>query len=578
MATIKFNPQTLDTWVNDETRLNAQNMNKLKDAIVYINDTIRDKNGTGIAKELNDLHDSVRGTKDEDGIDVTWGVHQYLQTLFPQIYGTHILFDKTNPQDFITAKYSSYVKGEHKPVYPVSLNSDANKIDVELKSQFDAEGEITTPYYGIIQAAYNTQLYAEYTRTRLYAHENQYRPNSIHFANDLTQLTTNSSQTTLLSKKPLHIKSNDTLRTEANAVEVVGASTIALDAPEVIIVGLLVNGGNIYPVSTAYSLGTEDKPFEYVYSNTANFEDISSTSITSDSAIIDTAVVNELSVNNISGFNLRGSIIPVVSEESAVSIGDASTPKSNLYSSNIYTNSATTTTLSVENIVLSTKLTGGTLNSTVLNNVQVSSDILPHDDKDVSIGSSTKPFFDVYATKLISTDGELTGEQKTSDNSIVKYVTLKAEIDARISADTQHTKEIESLNKATENLSTETQTLNSSIDSIQKDIEDIKANPVNVEFEDSQFDVDVNVVSLKSFSDAVDGSYPVKSGGIITWVKPDNTTVEGIAQSIATLESNVSTLQSSVNSYEVRVSTLETQFTTLRTEFDTLVIDEGSID
>lgn len=546
-------------------------MNALKDAIDNISDTLKSPNSetNGIVPAVNRIYDAIWGTETADDASRTFGIYTYMEKLTPDVYGKHVKFDSTNPEGFVSDEnLRKYINGTYQPLNTITLNSDSNRVNSTVQSQFDLSGEIEDRYYGIAQASFNTQLHSEYTRMRLYAHENQYRPTGIYF-NDVgnTRFVAEASGRSAWStNNSISIDAANNIHLIASTLNLESRDNkIELKAPEVIIGNLTIGNGAIQGIDNTIetSIGTIAVPITNMFVKSVTVQDalqsndVSATTIVTDVANIGTEVVGTSSVEssaiteaNITSATIEGAVINNLSTESS----------------------------QIKDITLLGKLSGGTIDSTTLNNVQVSSDILPHDDKDVSIGSSTKPFFDVYATKLISTDGELTGEQKTSDNSIVKYVTLKSEIDARTSADTQHTKEIESLNKATENLTTKTQTLSSSIDSIQKDIEDIKANPVNVEFEESQFDVDVNVVSLKSFSDAVDGSYPVKSGGIITWVKPDNTTVEGMAQSIATLETKVSTLQTSVDSYEGRVTTLETQVTTLRTEFDTLVIDEGSID
>ena len=81
MAILSFNPQTLNNWVNDETKLNAQNMNKIKDAIVYINDSILDKNGKGIVAEVNDLHTEVSIIKENIGsIPIDFDDKQFVVT------------------------------------------------------------------------------------------------------------------------------------------------------------------------------------------------------------------------------------------------------------------------------------------------------------------------------------------------------------------------------------------------------------------------------------------------------------------------------------------------------------------
>lgn len=70
MSYENFKPVQLRTWIDNETRLNAENMNELRDAVQASADAILDRNGNGIVSDIQTLDqelESIRG-EEEDSI------------------------------------------------------------------------------------------------------------------------------------------------------------------------------------------------------------------------------------------------------------------------------------------------------------------------------------------------------------------------------------------------------------------------------------------------------------------------------------------------------------------------------
>ena len=188
MGNLNFipDPKELDIWINDTTRLNASNMNELRRSVENIREFIVNRNGNGIQTEVNRLTDEVEGNP--SNTNKRYGSYRTTEKIVRDIYDKQSFHQETgNPsklslfgQDFSNGSGSEDYRTQYLDrTYKAYTETPVGGNNVESLSDYDiSSGERDK---GLVAAAANTQRYADYTRARLIAHENQYRPNSIHF-------------------------------------------------------------------------------------------------------------------------------------------------------------------------------------------------------------------------------------------------------------------------------------------------------------------------------------------------------------------------------------------------------------
>lgn len=252
MGNLNFipDPKELDIWINDTTRLNASNMNELRRSVENIREFIVNRNGNGIQTEVNRLTDEVEGNP--ANTDKKYGSYRTTEKIVKDIYDKQSFHQDTGSpsklslfgQDFsngggsvdyrtqyLDRTYNAYTE---LPVKGNSIESSSDYDDTEISS---AERD-----KGLVAAAANTQRYSDYTRKRLIAHENQYRPNSIHFGYS----SDNESEAQIE-----YIKNDGKLVLVPN-VEINGATTLGGT--------LTVSGSTIFKSSV--DIGTDELPIQ----------------------------------------------------------------------------------------------------------------------------------------------------------------------------------------------------------------------------------------------------------------------------------------------------------------------------
>ncbi len=569
MALLSFNPKNLKPWANDETKLNADNMNALKDAIDNISDTLKSPNSetNGIVPTVNSMYQAVWGKETADNEQKTFGIYTYMQTLTPDVYGKHIKFDSTSPEEFITDEnLRKYVNGTYQPLNTRVLDTDSNKVNSVVPSQFDIGGEIEDRYYGIAQAAFNTQLHSEYTRMRLYAHENQYKPTGIYFndAGNTRFVAGVSGRSTWSTNSSINIDAATSIHLIASTLDLESRDNkIEIKAPQVVIGNLTITDNVIQGKddTVATGIGSTEVPITSMYVKSLTVQDaLQSKDVSATAIAVDSA-------------SIGGETVGTSAVELAI-IGEARITSATINEAVV--NQFTAESAQVKNITLSGNLSGGTIDSTVLNNVYLSGVIQPSGNSKVYFGVTEKPIAGMYVDSISITSGVLNGEQKTDNNSLVKYATLAQETQDRLDLEHRHDALIGNLDTAVQGLETADQTLQSQVNAIEAELDVIKNTPavVDFKFEESQFDVVDKVVAIKSFDTAVEGAYPVKSNGVITWIKPDTTTVEGLSSSITTIEEKLVRIEGTLNEQQIAITVLQEQMAS----GGPTTIDDGSID
>lgn len=404
----------LPQWVNNETRLNASNMNELVEAIETIGDALQDANGNGLILDVDTLNVDTYG----DVPSSKAGIISELRSIYYTMYR-----DKNSKTDTSRKNSSDNDSG-----------SIATWLDKNPDSGEDKGGLLARTYQ------LNNSFIA--LRSDFIAHTKIYQSDKILYARGSIDA------------------SSDILKIAGNQGVLISES-ITID-----------NNGNITPaVKDSSSLGTKDKRFNEVYAKAYAGESLSITNINASSIGSDTVPVNKLygitgyfdtiQLNELvpasESFKVRGSIISTSSD--SYDIGSSTNTWRNIYSKKVIAqdivpngsgyignSSNPFQYIHVYSIYSTQGIYPLAAALSIFGGLSVDGNIVPQSDTTYSLGDSVDRWSKIYAmdgsfageiesNKLSSSEIYQTGAQLTSDDAIVKYKTYndtKTNLETRI--------------------------------------------------------------------------------------------------------------------------------------------------
>ena len=427
-------------WINNQTRLNAKNMNDISGAIDEIVYVLDGDNNNGLINQVDKHEIEIYG----DGIE-----NHGINTLISQL-GRAVLTPNFDNRD--NKPYSFDTIHEHEIRLPVVKNygwTDTSDGSTDFTSTSNSLASLlgTDTRNGLIDilAEHICWSYEQFRQIG-----NVYRPTSIQFAtgqsittdnvgnisvnvsgkfgvtsktltytsSDGTKVLNHSGDTLSIFDNNIVIKNDGSIDTTGGAINTQGGSISCGD-----ISAQQIDSNSIIPnLNNEYNLGSDDKRW-------AN--------ITSLNGAIDTLKVIDLTTNTLSGFTLEGSIVPNKTNTYALGASDK-VFKTGYFNLIKATDIETSNNIKSKTVVVTESIEAPDANITNIENETLSS--VTADIVNLSVEAEEVAESDIEALR-VSVSGDVGTDdapiQGTNRSSVVVYKTLKDEEARALAAENQ---------------------------------------------------------------------------------------------------------------------------------------------
>ena len=427
-------------WINNQTRLNAKNMNDISGAIDEIVYVLDGDNNNGLINQVDKHEIEIYG----DGIE-----NHGINTLISQL-GRAVLTPNFDNRD--NKPYSFDTIHEHEIRLPVVKNygwTDTSDGSTDFTSTSNSLASLlgTDTRNGLIDilAEHICWSYEQFRQIG-----NVYRPTSIQFAtgqsittdnvgnisvnvsgkfgvtsktltytsSDGTKVLNHSGDTLSIFDNNIVIKNDGSIDTTGGAINTQGGSISCGD-----ISAQQIDSNSIIPnLNNEYNLGSDDKRW-------AN--------ITSLNGAIDTLKVIDLTTNTLSGFTLEGSIVPNKTNTYALGASDK-VFKTGYFNLIKATDIEASNNIKSKTVVVTELIEAPDANITNIENETLSS--VTADIVNLSVEAEEVAESDIEALR-VSVSGDVGTDdapiQGTNRSSVVVYKTLKDEEARALAAENQ---------------------------------------------------------------------------------------------------------------------------------------------